>query len=219
MTDMRFKNIVDEIKPCNFLADIGCDHGYVTQLALKNGKCKRAFISDISKPCLEKAVALLDEYIQKGVVLYSVGDGMANIPKGVDSVVIAGMGGEEIVKILSTAPYLPQNLYLQPMKNARKVREYLLNNNFGILKDYTFGDDKYYDYIIASYGAKIDEYTALQLEFGKDNLLNPTPAFIKRVDSELAKITIALQQVEKEQTLKELQERIALLRGIKDVKN
>ena len=67
---------------------------------LKNGLCKRAVISDISAKCLEKAEILLKNYIQSGAVKSVCCSGLEKIDESTDEVLIAGMGGDEIVEIL-----------------------------------------------------------------------------------------------------------------------
>lgn len=181
---LRIKELCSAIRPCKKLADVGCDHGLLTLTALNSAKCEKAFISDISEDCLKKAKELLADYIEDGKVNYAVCDGLEKVDKDCDSVIIAGMGGEEIVKILSESDFKPQNLYLQPMKNAEKVREYLINNGYGITLDYTFADGKYYDYIVAVKG-KTSEYTADEMFFGRDNLKNMPKAFVDKTKGEL----------------------------------
>ena len=117
----RIRKIVAEIPSSRIFGDIGCDHGYAAEYMLKTGKCKVAIISDISEKCLDKARKLLKKYEEKGRVKSVVTDGFTGLPK-LDTALIAGMGGEEIVAIMKNAEELPENLVLQPMKNCDKVR-------------------------------------------------------------------------------------------------
>ncbi|MBR2623110.1 MAG: tRNA (adenine(22)-N(1))-methyltransferase TrmK [Clostridia bacterium] len=86
-------------------ADVGCDHGYCSEYMLKNDLCERAILSDISKGSLAKAETLLAPYIRQGRATSVLGDGFLGVPKDVDEVLIAGMGGSEIVSILSDEKY------------------------------------------------------------------------------------------------------------------
>ena len=60
----RINKLVDSLVSCKVFADIGCDHGYVSKEMLKQGKCERVVISDISEKCLKKAEDLLIDYIR-----------------------------------------------------------------------------------------------------------------------------------------------------------
>lgn len=178
----RIKEICSHIPKCQAFADVGCDHGYMAQYALQQGLCERAYISDISKESLQKAVTLLKNYVDGGRCIPICTDGLNCFPVLPDCVLIAGMGGEETVKILSEAAR-PRALVLQPMKNAEKVRAYLLASGYRICADYTFEDGKFYDVIVAQIGEN-RPYKPLELAFGKDNLSNPSTAFVKKIKKE-----------------------------------
>lgn len=167
MMSERLNKIFAELPCCNVFADVGCDHGYIADAMLKSGKCKRVVISDISEKCLDKAIKLLSENYS-GKFTAVVSDGFEKIV-GADVALIAGMGGEVICDIISSAKDLPQTLVLQPMKNSDKVRLTLLGCGYKILKDYTFKDGKFYDLIVAEKGDG-DKYSADEIIFGRDNL-------------------------------------------------
>ena len=146
----RVAALVSELAPCASLADVGCDHGYCTLAALERGLCARAVVTDISARSLQKAERLLAPYIAQGRVQSVCCDGLAGVPADTEQVLIAGMGGEEIVTIL-TRGFLPPRLVLQPMKNAPKVRRFLVEAGYRLEHDYTlFVGRKYYDIVRAA---------------------------------------------------------------------
>ena len=116
----RLKRIFAEIPICKVFADVGCDHGYIAKAMIDSRKCEKVVISDISEQCLSKAQKLLREELANDKALSIVTDGLKDLPY-CDCVLIAGMGGEEIVKIIINSPFLPEKFVLQPMKNAEKV--------------------------------------------------------------------------------------------------
>ncbi len=178
----RIEIICSHLPSVRSFADIGCDHGFCTQFMLENGRCERAYISDISRESLKKAERLLEEYIGAGTCVSVCADGMSGLPEMPDLVLIAGMGGEEIIHILSDAD-MPPLFVLQPMRNTDKVRAYLLSRGCRIRKDYTFSDGKYYDLIVGE-GTGGDEYSDWEIAYGRDNLKNPTPDFIRKLKKE-----------------------------------
>ena len=131
----RITELYSRLRPCRLFADIGCDHGFVAELAVKNGIAEKVYISDISAKCLAKAEKLLAVHIRTGTVESYVSDGFAAFEETPDQALIAGMGGEEIVRILSEAKELPERLVLQPMKNASAVRRFLTQNGYKLLED------------------------------------------------------------------------------------
>ena len=171
----RLEKIFSAIAPCDVFADIGCDHGYITKAMVESGKCKSAILADVSEKCLEKARTLLADYIEKGVVTSVVSDGFSNI-ESCDLALIAGMGGEEIVSILSSAKNLPEKLVLQPMKNPSKVRVTAVKLGYKIESDSVFfSGDKYYDLMVLTKGQ--DTLTDEEIEFGRTNVENPSQDF------------------------------------------
>jgi tRNA (adenine22-N1)-methyltransferase len=153
----------------------------MTKAMLDSGKCERAIVSDISEKCLEKARVLLDDYIADGKVESVVSNGFEKVGKN-DLALIAGMGGEEIISILTKAKALPEKLVLQPMKNPDKVRLTVVKLGYRIVKDLVFfAGDKYYDLMVLVKGK--DSLTDEEIEFGRTNILSPSDDF-KRLTRE-----------------------------------
>ncbi len=177
MTD-RLKELFSLIPNCDTFADVGCDHGYISQAVIKSGKAKKVYFSDISSKCLKKAEDLLSSSVNEGVAVPCVSNGFEKLPK-VDSALVAGMGGEEIVAIINSAKNLPNTLILQPMKNSEKVRVCLIKNGYKILKDYTFfAGEKFYDVMLCEKGE--DFLTEDEILFGRTNLLLKPSAFLRK---------------------------------------
>ena len=187
----RIEVICAHIPKSRVFADIGCDHGYCTQYALAHGLCERAYISDISAACLKKAEELLGAEIAAGRCVPVCADGMDGLPEPPDCVLIAGMGGEEIVSILARAARLPARFVLQPMKNAEKVRAFLVARGARIGTDITFRDGKFYD-LIAGEGEGGTQYSAFDLRYGRDNLLSPSRDFLQKIEKDAATLRAAL---------------------------
>ncbi len=181
----RIKKLCSYLSPCATFADIGCDHGYCTQYMLKNNLCKSAVISDVSFKSLSKAEKLLEKYIASGICSPVCCDGLTKIDRDTDLVLIAGMGGEEIVKILSEG-FIPKNFLFQPMHNEADLRKYLINNGCGINYDGIFYSGKKYYFVIK--GKRLgmrQSYSPAQLAFGKDSI--GTKDLNNMLESELLK--------------------------------
>lgn len=168
----RISTLCSYLGPCRTFADVACDHGYFAQYMLKNNLCENAVISDISDKSLIKARALLDEYIKDGRCTAVCCDGLQKV-RGADLVLIAGIGGDEILKILRES-YIPENFVFQPMKNAQALRAYLIQSGCGITSDDIFSDGKNYYFVIkGSRSYTTEHYNEYQLAYGRDSLQNP----------------------------------------------
>lgn len=213
----RLDVICSHIPTCHVLADVGCDHGYCTAYALKNKLCERAYACDVSAACLKKAEDLLSDEIAAGRCVGVCTDGMDGVTDA-DCVLIAGMGGEEIVRILSRVK-LPQQFILQPMHNAEKVRRYLLERGACIQEDFTFEDGKFYD-LITGFGEGGDVYSDFELRYGRGNLTSPTWAFLKKMRKDVDVMHEALhahvKRESREKLLARLHEAEAVLDAIEE---
>ena len=217
----RIDTLCSLLAPAKLFADVGCDHGYCTEYMLKNGLCERAIFSDVSKGSLAKAEALLAPYVRSGKAFGVLGDGFYGVDKEVDEVLIAGMGGSEIVSILSDKKhgFMPKRFVFQPMHDSEKLRKYILSNGGYIERDYTFQDVKFYDVIVGGLieerGQVRVEYTDAEYEFGRENLQKMPEAFVARTKKQIANIEKYLQQPNlQEESKKELILRKERLQGV-----
>ena len=209
----RLSLICAHIPACRVFADIGCDHGYCTAYVLEKGLCERAYVSDISAACLKKAETLLAADIAAGRCVPVCADGLDGV-KDADCVLIAGMGGEEIVRILSRAP-LPERFILQPMHNVEKVRRHLLARGAHIEEDFTFEDGKFYDLIVGS-AAGGDVYSDFEYRYGRDNLKAPSAAFLRKVRKDADVLREALAAGVRGEQREALREKLHELEAISD---
>lgn len=133
-------------------ADIGTDHAYVPIKLAQAGF--KVIATDIMPGPLKIAAENVKK--QNARVELRLGGGLFPINKGeVDCIIIAGMGGEMIEKILSEDEEKAKDvkLILQPMNSQYELREYLLNNGFDILEeDLTVEGFKVYNLIVAQKG-------------------------------------------------------------------
>lgn len=137
------------VTPGNVLADVGTDHGYVPIALVQQEKIPRAIAMDINKGPLQRANAhiamcQLEDYIET-----RLSDGVEALQAGeADSILIAGMGGDLVIHILSEGMEVcrkAKELILQPQSELGKVRQYLREHLFQIVdEDMVIEDGKYY---------------------------------------------------------------------------
>lgn len=163
------------------IADIGTDHGYLPITLLREGKISFAAAADIRKGPLDRAMANAEKYGVANQIQFFLTDGLQNIPLaklGITDIVICGMGGEGIAKILSGNAYIKKeniNLVLQPMTAIGKLRAFLTQNGFNIVEErITSSNGKLYQCIAAQYDGVFRTYTPVELLLGKKILLRGT---------------------------------------------
>ena len=129
------------------LCDVGTDHGYVPIALVQGNIIPKAIAVDINKGPLERA----NEHIRANGLTEQIttrlSNGLEAIHDGeVDSIVIAGMGGELVIHILTAGETVcrsAKELILQPQSEVSKVREYVRNTGYKIVdEDNDFGGRK-----------------------------------------------------------------------------
>lgn len=121
------------------IADVGTDHGYLPIHLLQHRRIDFAVASDIGREPLAHAVRSAEEYgITQGVD-FRLCAGLDDIaPHEVDTVIIAGMGGETIAQILDAAPWTREGthtLLLQPMSKQPLLRRYLWEHGYTVTRE------------------------------------------------------------------------------------
>ena len=172
-------------------ADIGTDHAYLPIFLLQNGKIERAYASDINVGPIENANENLRKYGLDGNVVTRVANGLDGIESFMPTdIAICGMGGELIIKILESAPYVRQKhvrLILQPMTHVELVREYLQNGFYTVAENIVCEDGKIYQVLCLQYDGEFHALTREELELGKFNIENGGEGFQKLLFSIIAK--------------------------------
>lgn len=160
-------SLVDNAK---IVADIGTDHGYLAKILLENNKAQKVIATDISQPSLNKAIDLAKTNNFGNRFEGRVGDGLSPLKdEKVDVIVIAGMGAREIIKIISNRK-VNARLILQPAQDTILLRNYLIDNNFKIIKDFIVKDrNKFYNTLEVEYSLAKQSLSDDEKRFGLTN--------------------------------------------------
>ncbi len=192
------------------VADVGCDHGKLVRYLADLGVVNYAVVSDISKPSLSKAVTLLSD--TKLQFDYVCADGIPDLALKCKQVVIAGMGGMEIIKILDRCK--PKHLVLQPQHNQMQVKEYLLSNNYHIQQDIIVKEgNKYYNIIKCTKYSTREHLSEYQLHFGTNESSHD---FASYIDYQLTKTNALLSGKLSEQKRAQISKYLQLLQIAKN---
>ena len=120
-------------------ADIGTDHAFLPLWLLQKGRIDRAIVSDLRRGPLDRAKTNAQRFGLADRMEFRLCDGLSAIrPEEVDTVSIAGMGGETIAQILAAAPWTRTQaltLLLQPMSSAADLRAWLSTHGFRIAEE------------------------------------------------------------------------------------
>lgn len=155
----RMEALADLCQGARRVIDVGCDHAQLCALLVTEYGVEHAFASDIRPGPLENARRTIAELGLENRITPVLSDGLdAFGPGDGDTVIIAGMGGEEMTFILSRAPWAGDNggqVILQPMTNIPKLRQWLAENGYNVKKERVIKE-----------GRKV--YTAMNIQKGAD---------------------------------------------------
>lgn len=130
----RLQAIAAFIRSGSRMSDVGTDHGYLPLWLAENGVCASIIASDIRTGPLKTAM--------RNAALAGLGEAIdfrlcagleGYAPDETDTIVIAGMGGETIMAILSAAPWAREKtLILQPQTKQPRLRVWLSENGYAV---------------------------------------------------------------------------------------
>jgi len=132
----RLKALANYIDENASVADIGTDHGFLPVHLVQNKSVKRVIASDISAAALAAARRTASEANVTDLITFVVAPGLEGIAHSdVDTVVIAGMGGETILGILRDATWTKREkikLILQPQSKIDLLSRFLYDSGYNI---------------------------------------------------------------------------------------
>ena len=182
------------VQPGSRVADIGTDHGYLGIYLLQSGAARHVIACDLRKDPLENARRNAKLFGVDGEMELRLSDGLEKIlPDEVDTVVMAGMGGDLIQKILSQCPWRKREglqFILQPQSAGNVLRRWMCEDGFEIRREEPVQDGHFL-------------YTVMDIRQGEPAPLTPgteyaSPALLASksplVGTYLARVENALQE-------------------------
>ena len=134
------------VHPGDRVADVGCDHGYLSIHLLQAGIASHVYAADVRQGPLSSAKRNAETYGVTEHIDFFLSDGVRNLPRDFDTLVCAGMGGDTMVSILSAAPWLQGGSYrliLQCQSKTPLLRRYLSENGWEIHREKAVRDGRF----------------------------------------------------------------------------
>lgn len=185
----RLQAIESMVKPGVGLIDVGTDHGYLPVSLARHGYPGALFASDIGSGPLSAARRSARDAGVEARIGFQLCDGLSLCdPEAVDTIVIAGMGGDTICGILDRAEWCMDPRYcllLQPMTRAEVLRYWLINNGFSIERERLIADGgEIYSLLCARFGSEMKLRDA-ELYTGPFSLIEQEPLWPRYLDIQL----------------------------------
>ena len=205
----RLKKIGDLVEANSFCLDVGCDHALLDIYLVTRNKDIRAVASDIKEGPLEQAKNNIKRERLEDKIEVCLGSGLTTFKKGIDTVIISGMGGRNIIGICKESPKVLKQIktmIISPNNYQEDVKKYLTKNGFYIENEEFVKDKKFiYQIIIFKRGKK--KYTKKEYFFGPIFLIKKGPLFREYYERELKSREILLTLLPKNYRYKKYQTR------------
>ena len=154
------------------VADVGCDHGYVSLYLASKKACKKVIAMDINEGPLSHARKNIEKAGLSDCIDCRLSDGMQALNQGeVDTVLIAGMGGMLVCRILEQSPEVMQEvstLVIQAQSDLYEVRKMIHKIGFFIENEkFCMDAGKPYLVMRAVRGEEKTPYEPAEYEYGR----------------------------------------------------
>ena len=186
------------------MADIGCDHGYLSIALVQSRKAQRVIAMDINKGPVEAATEHVKLYGLEDSILIRRSDGLDKLSDGeAEVIVICGMGGALMQRIMLKHIDMCQTakcLVVEPQSEIADFRRFLCAESFVIEEEsMCVEENKYYPIMRISYkpddsSLKLDD---AQLKYGPCLIHNKPRglmAWINKDEAEYLRIKSELEQ-------------------------
>ena len=182
----RLQTAIGMFDKCDTVADIGCDHGYLSIELLEQGVCNRAICSDVNKGPLENA----KEHMQSAGLIdrcdLRLGDGLEKVAAGeADAIAILGMGGILMKNIIQAGMGVATSvgqLIVSPQSEIPEFRMFLAQSGFEFLdEEVVFDMGKYYFLIKCRYTGEKGSLDAAKAYIGPVNYAKYVSAIEQKV--------------------------------------
>ena len=189
------------VPPGSRVADIGTDHGYLAVYLLREGLCPFVTAADLREQPLQKARENAARFGVSARMRFLLSDGLCALPRdAADTIVMAGMGGDLIVRILEAAPWVCSSRYtlvLQPQSAGQALRQYLSAHGFLIEREALAKDGHFLYTVLRAKKGSMPPLTPGQ-QYASPQLLREggplLPQYLARLDHALAGTVQGLQK-------------------------
>ena len=176
------------VSPGARVADVGCDHGYLSIYLLTQGLASAVYASDVAEGPLQSALRNAVKFGVRDQISFYLSDGVQNVPRNFDTLICAGMGADTMVSILEAAPWLQDSRYrliLQCQSKRELLRKYLSDNGWHIAQEIVLRDGRFlYTVMDVRFDPAASRLSAAQVHFPPAMLVTPsaeTKEYLDRV--------------------------------------
>lgn len=200
----RLKQIGDLVDANSFCLDVGCDHALLDIYLVKKNKNIKAVASDIAEGPLNSAKENIKREHLEDKIETRLGNGLDTYSSDIDTVIISGMGGRNMIGIFKNNLNITRKLdtiIISPNNYQEDVKRFLVKCGFYIDDELLVKEGKFiYQIIKFKKGKK--KYSKVQYFFGPILLEKKGKLFNDYYSRELKSREILINMLPKNYRLK-----------------
>lgn len=164
--------------------DVGTDHALVPVWLVQTGRASHVWASDLRQGPLDSALRLVTETGTGSRIDLRLTNGLHGFgPEDADTVIIAGMGGETMVAILSEAAWVRNvRLILEPQSKQATLRRWLAENGYTAETERLVADAGRLYPVLTVLAGSSPPYTEAEYHTGLWTLIRDDPLLGKYLD-------------------------------------
>lgn len=182
----RLEELASFCKGASFLCDVGSDHAYLPIYLLSNGLINKAKAIDNKIGPYERMVSNIKKAGLEGKIIPSLSNGLDEVPPECDYLVLAGMGGHLVAKILEEGKDKLEGikaLVIDAHKDLPFLRKELADLGFIVIKESLIEEEGLFYDVMKLEKGKAD-YEEKDLLFGPINRKKRGDAYLSYLSKE-----------------------------------
>ncbi|WP_273102430.1 tRNA (adenine(22)-N(1))-methyltransferase [Bulleidia extructa] len=190
MISVRLEAIKRHVQKGLVIADIGCDHAFLSIDLMKEGIAKKVYACDIAKGPLSIAKDHIRRFGYEHEIQTILSDGIEKVPNDTQGIIIAGMGGKTAIYILESELEKAksyQQIILQVNRGYEELRKWLFEHGFLIQEEWVVQERKFYYLSISAFYTGKTEYQEEDIFIGPYLKMKKDPIAIKWFCREIKK--------------------------------
>ena len=202
----RLKTIGDLVSANSFCLDVGCDHAFLDIYLVKKNIGINAIASDVLEGPLSQAKQNIKNEGLEDKIETRLGDGLDTYSSEVDTIIISGMGGRNMIGIFKKNLHVLdeiKTIIVSPNNYLEDVKRFLCRNGF-IIDDEVMVKEKKFIYQIIKFVRGKKRYSKKEYFFGPVFLQKKDDLFKEYYGRELKSREILLKNLPDKYVLKKI---------------
>ena len=200
----RLEQVAAFVPEGSRLADIGTDHGYVPIFLISEGKIDTALAMDVRKGPLARAGEHIREHGFQDQIETRLSDGLRMLQSGeADAVVMAGMGGELIIRIMEEGRHVWDTVrtwVLSPQSDLDKVRRFLAAQGFQIAEEAMLKEEGKYYTVMRVIRGTMKDGREIDYLYGNYLITAQNPVLFEYLNKEIRQAELIVEHLRRQGT-------------------